>query len=216
MTHLTVWMRAALDDARRNDGFRLVHDDKPGRPRPPWPWPTIHALERREFVDHADLRDAAGGRYEKWTITDAGRLALDPPPQTVRRDSHNSMRAKGAATTRVCIGGVWTSQRFPEPEKVTRLAQDDITKKARERDRKRHQLEVQDRQQARQSLDAETRLVEVQRQAKMRHIDVSGEVHVLRKMIERAKKGGRQQPAAAVTRLERIERRLDDRPDLAA
>jgi hypothetical protein len=58
-------------------------------------------------------------------------------------------------------------------------------------------------------LAAEDRLRDAERRAKDAHRNLSHEFHVLRKMLERAEKGGRKAPASALTRLERIEASLD-------
>ena len=103
-----------------------------------------------------------------------------------------------------------------EPEAPSGAIVDAYRDLARTYDIARHSAEVEARQQVRKLLTSEDRLREVQRQAKLRHIDVSGEVHTVKRMLERARKGGRQDPPAAVERIERIEARLDYRPDLAA
>lgn len=103
-----------------------------------------------------------------------------------------------------------------EPEAPGPAIVDAYTDLARTYDRARHAAEVEARQQTRRLLDAEKRLAEAKRQAKLRHIDVSREVHVVKNMLDRARKGGRAEPEAAIHRLERIEARLDHRPDLAA
>lgn len=79
----------------------------------------------------------------------------------------------------------------------------------------RHAAEVQEAQQSRRLLNAEQRLADVQRRAKQQHVNVSGEVHVLSSMLERAKRGGRNEPPGAVKRLESLEARLDGLSDAA-
>lgn len=118
MTRLTELMRTTLENAARQDGLRRTHDDKPGRP--PWPMPhqSLNALVNRGLLAHTRTRNRKGYPLDIWRITDTGREALKPP-QRISRDTHNSMAAKGAATTRVLVGGVWQHLKFPEPEKVT-------------------------------------------------------------------------------------------------
>jgi hypothetical protein len=80
-------MRDALD-RRRSPHAPLRRVLKPGparRPnRPATPrWPahpgTLHALERRELVARGEIRNRDGWPVTTWTITDAGRQALEPP-----------------------------------------------------------------------------------------------------------------------------------------
>jgi hypothetical protein len=77
---LTANMQAALERAQREDGIRRVHrTDKPGRPPWPAPAPTICALLRHGLLEHSRNRNRDGWWADIWKITDAGRLALDPP-----------------------------------------------------------------------------------------------------------------------------------------
>jgi hypothetical protein len=101
-----------------------------------------------------------------------------------------------------------------EPEAIGPAIVDAITELARTYDRIRYSVEVETAQQARRLLTMEQRMADVQRRAKLRHADVSGEMHVIKAMLERARKGGRVDPSAATERIERIEARLDYRHDL--
>lgn len=78
---LTPAMRDALERALREDGLRRVHTL--GKGKPPWPahHATLAALQRHGLVDHARDRDRRAFVRDTWTITDAGRVALDPPPK---------------------------------------------------------------------------------------------------------------------------------------
>ncbi len=92
---------------------------------------------------------------------------------------------------------------------------------ARTYDRLRHHATIQQAEQTRRLLKAEHRIADAQRRAKRQHIDVSHEIRIVQKMLDRARRSNRQQapedrqdPPAAIARLERIEARLDHRPDL--
>jgi len=83
----------------------------------------------------------------------------------------------------------------------------------------RHAREVEQREQARQLLTLEHRMTAARGAAKMQRVDVSGELYVLDKMLKRARKGGVSDPPPVIERLERLEARLDHKPqpgDLAA
>lgn len=73
---LTPNMRAALKAARAQP-LRRVHDGRAGRPPWPAPAPTLAALARRELVRRGALVSRKGHRVDTWTITDAGREALE-------------------------------------------------------------------------------------------------------------------------------------------
>jgi hypothetical protein len=102
-----------------------------------------------------------------------------------------------------------------EPEAVGPDIVDAQTELARTYDRLRYQAEVEQAQKDRRMLSIEQRMADAVRRAKLRHADVSGEMHVIKQMLERARKGGRAEPLAALERVERLEARLDYRPDLA-
>jgi hypothetical protein len=75
---LTARMRDALEQARHAPLRRVL---KPGPGAPPWPAHpgTLHALKRRELLARGELRNRDGWPVTTWTITDAGRQALQPP-----------------------------------------------------------------------------------------------------------------------------------------
>lgn len=83
--HLTPAMRDALRRAR-SEPLRRVH--RPGPGRAPWPHhpSTLAALVRNGFVVRGEHHSRRGNRTETWTITDAGREALDPPPDPPKPD----------------------------------------------------------------------------------------------------------------------------------
>lgn len=128
-----------------------------------------------------------------------------PLPDTPEHPDHPDLVAKIAGATCHC----------DEPEAVGPAIVDAFTDLARTYDRIRHTAEIENLQQARRLLSMEQRMADVQRRAKRRHADVSGEMHAIKCMLERARKGGRDEPSAAFERIERIEARLDYRHDLA-
>lgn len=81
MPRLTPAMHKALDHARRAGptGLRRVHDNKPGRPEWPAHPATLTALLRRGHIEHRRLKNRNDWPVDQWTITDTGRLALNPP-----------------------------------------------------------------------------------------------------------------------------------------
>lgn len=85
---------------------------------------------------------------------------------------------------------------------------------ARTYDRMRHLAQVEQAHRIRACLSLEARMTEAHRRAKLQRVDVSGELYVIRQMLERARRGGRGEPPAAVDRLSRVEATLDYRPDL--
>jgi hypothetical protein len=103
---------------------------------------------------------------------------------------------------------------FDEPEYPGKAILDAHTELAQHYDRLRYQLELEQAQQDRKLLSMEARMAEVQRRAKMRHVNFSRELFTARKMLERAQAGGRKEPQAAVRLVETLEYRLDYRPDL--
>lgn len=93
-----------------------------------------------------------------------------------------------------------------EPEAPSGAWVDAQSELAAERNRLRVLLRAQTARQDRQSITIENRMRDAHRRAKLQHIDMTGEFHVQRKMIERGNQ------AAALTRLERVEARLDGVP----
>lgn len=93
-----------------------------------------------------------------------------------------------------------------EPESPSRAWVDAESELAAERNRLRVLLRAQTARQDRQNITIENRMRDAHRRAKLQHIDMTGEFHVQRKMIERGNQ------AAALTRLERVEARLDGVP----
>lgn len=75
---LTASMRAALQQARHAPLRRVL---EPGPGAPAWPAHpgTLHALERHKLLTRGEIRNRHGQPVTTWTITTAGRQALEPP-----------------------------------------------------------------------------------------------------------------------------------------
>ena len=101
-----------------------------------------------------------------------------------------------------------------EPEAVGPAVVDAFTDLARTYDRIRHHADVERARADRETLPVDARIRDAKRRAKLRHADISGEMHAVEKIVERATRGGRPVPPAALDRLRRIEARLDYRHDL--
>lgn len=80
---LTESMRDTLEQASRGP-LRRSHDTEHGRPPWPAPWQTLHALVNADLLARTARRGGRGHTIEEWTITDTGRLVLDPPTEVVR------------------------------------------------------------------------------------------------------------------------------------
>lgn len=98
-----------------------------------------------------------------------------------------------------------------EPEALTKAQHaTHVADHAGMRERLRREQRLALMQLVREGLSVEQRLVEVQRQAKLRHINVRGEIQMLVGMLDAARRGGRKKTSASVTtKLERLEHRLD-------
>jgi hypothetical protein len=72
-----------------------------------------------------------------------------------------------------------------------------------------HAIDVAKAQQLRPLLDADDRVRDIQRRAKYAHVNLSHEVHIMRRDLERAKAGNRKPPARVIERCERLEGLLD-------
>lgn len=85
------------------------------------------------------------------------------------------------------------------------------------RDRQLKQMQLTQIQQARAELTLEQRLIEVQRIAKTRHINIKSEVAALSYSLARARAGGRKDPSSVVWGVQRLESQLDAKylPDAA-
>jgi hypothetical protein len=79
---VTERMREALLEARKGP-LRRVHDGTEGKP--PWPAPaaSLAALVKHGLLARSERKSKNGNRVQEWTLTDAGREALKPPPAKV-------------------------------------------------------------------------------------------------------------------------------------
>lgn len=96
-----------------------------------------------------------------------------------------------------------------EPECVGPAILDGYQESARFYESLRHLQEVEAAQQSRTMLTAEQRYRDAYARAKRTQTDFSHEFHICRKMLDRARAGGRKEPPAAVRVLERVEATLD-------
>lgn len=96
-----------------------------------------------------------------------------------------------------------------EPECVGPAILDGYAESARFYESLQHLRDVEAAQQSRKLLTAEQRLLDAQARAKRTQTDFSHEFHICRNMIDRAKRGGRKEPPAAVRVLEKVEAALD-------
>jgi hypothetical protein len=219
---LSVPMRDALIDASRNP-LRRTHDT-------PADWPahpaTLAALVRHDLLEVSERRNRRGYLLTIWTLTDTGREALDPPPR-YRPDRPLFLAHCGAIRYRklppktptdlgrwVIAGskhdtstsnsGDYTTNpaKAIDPLEVVDLA--DVTRfatVAREREQERKRANGQ-------ALDAQAldeRMEQARLTARAQHMDVTGELWVIRRMTGM----GREQSAAR--RLARLETQLRQR-----
>lgn len=113
---LTPGMWDTLQRAKRAE-LRRAHDpDKPGTPPWPAPWQALYALERRGLLQRDRIKNKRGIPVDRWTVTDEGRLVLDPPMRVVP-DRPRRLRVPGGST-RPMVGGVWEDVRIMEPEPI--------------------------------------------------------------------------------------------------
>lgn len=136
MVRLTNRMRDALERAAVQE-LRRVHDDKPGRPVWPAHPSTLAALIGHGLLERSERRSRQEHRMDVWTITQAGRLVLNPPPRLVRDAPRLMHRAN--TTTLFMQGGVWVQRSIPEPEQVSapeRLVEASRARHAEAQDRK--------------------------------------------------------------------------------
>lgn len=140
-----------------------------------------------------------------------GYLSQPPRPLPEVADQPDLI-AKIATATHYC----------DEPEAISPdivNAQADL---GRTYDRLRHDADVEQREHNRKALveavgpliAAEHRMAEARRRAKLQHVDISHELHIMRRDLDRARAGGRDNPRQVIARLEKLEARLDHRPDL--
>jgi hypothetical protein len=99
-----------------------------------------------------------------------------------------------------------------EPECIGPAILNGYTESAHFHESLRHQQAVEAARVSRPLLAAEDRLLDAERRAKHAHRDMTSEFRVLRQMLTKAQRGGRQAPASALTKLEKIEADLDGVP----
>jgi hypothetical protein len=96
-----------------------------------------------------------------------------------------------------------------EPECVGPAILDSYAESAAFRYTQQHALDVARAQVTRQQLSADDRVRDIQRRARYAHVDMSHEVHLMQRDIDRAKVGNRKPPKRVVERLEGLESLLD-------
>jgi hypothetical protein len=94
-----------------------------------------------------------------------------------------------------------------EPEAPSTAWVDAESELAAERNRVRLLRQAEMAQQARATVTMENRMADARRRAKLKHVDISHEMHLLEKMLGR-------NPGTAVDRLVKLEARLDGVADL--
>jgi hypothetical protein len=215
VNRLTTHMRQALQTAAAQDGLRRTHDTEHGQP--PWPAPpaTLHALLNRQLVTHTRIRNRKGYHVDTWTITDAGREALNPPPRqhTTRPRYMQPAGSRGGDYTTNPARSIDTDQpphgRFAVAISVTHADLTDYAAIAEAKRREQAEAQARAQRQLRETLTFERRLVEANRQAKRQHVNVSSEMRLIERMLTRAQAGGRKPPASAFDRIQALEQRLD-------
>lgn len=97
-----------------------------------------------------------------------------------------------------------------EPECIGPAIVDAYAELGKTFDELRRIAQIEEARVLRQALSLENRMLDARRRAKLQHIDLSHEMHIMDKML------GRGKDAAVVERLEILEARLDHAPDVAA
>jgi hypothetical protein len=96
-----------------------------------------------------------------------------------------------------------------EPECVSDAIVDSYASVAAFQHTLRHQRDVEAARETRPLLAAEDRLRDIHRRAKHSHVDLSHEIHIMKRDLEKARLQGKEAPVRVLTRLERIEGTLD-------
>jgi hypothetical protein len=96
-----------------------------------------------------------------------------------------------------------------EPECVGPAILDSYAESAQFQRSQQHARDVAVMQQVRPMLEADDRVRDIQRRARYANVDLSHEVHLMKRDIERAKAGNRRTPKRTLDRLESIEGLLD-------
>jgi hypothetical protein len=219
---LSAPMRNALEAAARNP-LRRTHDTTAGKPSWPAHPSTLAALvdekHGRGYLVRTEERNRKGFRVDVWTLTDAGREALHPPPR-FRPDKplfmahgaihYRKLKSKGPkdlgrwAVVDSEQSSDYTTSRVKAIDELEVMETDRLasfTTAAREREQER-------RRQNGVALDArvfDERLEHARLTARERRMDVTGELWVIRQIAGM----GREQ--SAVRRLVRLETQLQQR-----
>lgn len=143
-----------------------------------------------------------------WFLASNGRTRTSPPraapfnPPDPRNTDVEALRreaevARAALTFR------------DEPEQVGPRWLEDYAQVADLHRSQQHAKDVAAAQVLRPLLDVDDRVRDIQRRAKYAHVNLSHEVHIMQRDIERAKRGGRAAPIAVMNRCEKLEALLD-------
>ena len=98
---------------------------------------------------------------------------------------------------------------FGEPECIGPAIVDGYASIAAFHRTQQHALHVAEAQQARPLLKAEDRLRDLKRRAKHSHVDISHELHIMQRDVDKARLRGQPVPERVLTRCERLEGTLD-------
>lgn len=98
---------------------------------------------------------------------------------------------------------------FGEPECIGPAILDSYAESNAFRFAQQHAVDVAAAQGLRPQLAAEDRLKDIHRRAKYAHVDLSHEIHIMGRDLEKARKRGREAPVHTLERLERVEGLLD-------
>lgn len=96
-----------------------------------------------------------------------------------------------------------------EPECIGPAILDSYAESNAFRFSQQHAMDVAAAQHIRPLLRAEDRLKDIHRRAKYAHVDLSHELHIMRRDVERARKAGLEPKPHTLVRLERVEGLLD-------
>lgn len=99
-----------------------------------------------------------------------------------------------------------------EPECVGPAILDGYREAASFHRTQQHVLAVTQARVARPQLHPAARITDIERRAKDAHRNLTGELHVMRQILQRAQRGNRKPPQALITRIERAEASLDGVP----
>lgn len=197
--------------AAKREPLRRIFDQRTGSAPWPAPWQSLHALERQGLLQCSERRNKRGYRFTEWTITDAGVMALDPPPRH-RPDRSRFMSRSGYTTNPQKsidrdaalgagrgFGPVANKMVAVEVVELDDLARFARAAREREMKRRRHNGTLLDAQQL------EERLGNVRCAARDRRMDISSEERLVRHMM------GSDRERHALQRLVRLERQLGQR-----